>query len=128
WQVPMSTIVRLSPSRESCPGRRLPARWCLALVGLSCACAAQAGAILPVNLEDAWWWSVGMRVVYAAVAALVFLALLLAWRNKRQEEMHLQRQLRLREDRLRLALWGSGDEFWDWDMQSGMMFRTFADT
>jgi len=95
---------------------------------LSCACAAQAGAILPVNLEDAWWWSVGMRVVYAAVAALVFLALLLAWRNKRQEEMHLQRQLRLREDRLRLALWGSGDEFWDWDMQSGMMFRTFADT
>ena len=69
-----------------------------------------------------------MRVLYAAVAVLCVSALLLTWRGKRAEELRLQRQLRLREDRLRQALWGSGDEFWDWDMQSGMMFRMFAES
>ncbi|HJU26767.1 MAG TPA: EAL domain-containing protein, partial [Rhodanobacteraceae bacterium] len=71
--------------------------------------------------------SPGMRVLYAAVAVVIVLAVLLTWRGKRLEELRYQRQLRLREDRLRLALWGSGDEFWDWDMQAGMMFRMGAD-
>ena len=68
-----------------------------------------------------------MRVLYAVVAGLLLLAWVLAWRSKRLEELHYQRQLQLREDRLRLALWGSGDEFWDWDMQAGMMYRMGAE-
>ena len=99
-------------------------------IAVLCACGSRAfgAAIVPVHGEDPWWWSFGMRVLYAAVAVLGILALLLTWRGKRQEELQLQRQLRLREDRLRQALWGSGDEFWDWDMQSGMMFRMFAES
>ena len=68
-----------------------------------------------------------MRVLYGVAGALALLAWLLAWRSKRLEERHHQRQLQLREDRLRLALWGSGDEFWDWDMQAGMMYRLGAE-
>ncbi len=87
-----------------------------------------ATATLPVRVQAYWWWSTGMRVLYAVVLALCALALLLAWRGKRLEELHHQRQLRLREDRLRLALWGSGDEFWDWDLHGGMMFRMGAES
>ena len=68
-----------------------------------------------------------MRVLYGLAGALTLLAWLLAWRSKRLEERHHQRQLQLREDRLRQALWGSGDEFWDWDIQAGMMYRMGAE-
>lgn len=87
------------------------------------------GAItaLPVSVQAYWWRSRGMQMLYAALIVLIAFALLLGWRAKRLEELHHQQQLRLREDRLRLALWGSGDEFWDWDLQAGMMFRLGAD-
>src|SRR3546814_2158092 len=32
-----------------------------------------------------------------------------------------------REERLTLALWGSGDEFWDWDISRNELFRIGAD-
>lgn len=86
-----------------------------------------AAAILPVRMLGYWWWSTGMRVLYATILILAILALLLRWRGKRLDELAHQQQLRLREDRLRLALWGSGDEFWDWDLKAGMMFRLGAD-
>lgn len=82
---------------------------------------------LPLRVMAPWWWRTGMQVLYAAVIALIVLAFVLSWRGKRLEELRHQRQLRLREDRLRLALWGSGDEFWDWDLPAGLMFRLGAD-
>jgi diguanylate cyclase (GGDEF)-like protein/PAS domain S-box-containing protein len=82
---------------------------------------------LPIRVMAPWWSSRAMRVLYVATALLAVLAFLLIWRGKRLEELRHQKQLRLREDRLRLALWGSGDEFWDWDLQAGMMFRLGAD-
>ena len=86
-----------------------------------------AAAVLPLKVQAYWWASPAMRVLYGATALLVLLALVLTWRGKRLEELRHQKQLRLREDRLRLALWGSGDEFWDWDLQAGMIFRLGAD-
>ncbi|MBS0432989.1 MAG: EAL domain-containing protein [Proteobacteria bacterium] len=102
---------------------------CLGFAGLSCACIAHAlplGHALVPAAHAAWWWVPAMRVLYAALGGLALLAVLLGWRHRRLEELHLQRQLQLREDRLRLALWGSGDEFWDWDLRAGMMYRMGA--
>src|SRR5581483_10271712 len=125
----MTSTTRRSPCRERCPRWRMPALRFLPILMLGvCSLHASGVAMTSVHIEDPWWWSIGMRVLYAAVAVLGASALLLTWRSKRQEELQLQRQLRLREDRLRQALWGSGDEFWDWDMQSGMMFRMFAES
>ncbi|HET6912779.1 MAG TPA: EAL domain-containing protein [Rhodanobacteraceae bacterium] len=86
-----------------------------------------AAAVMPLRVQAYWWSSPAMKVLYAAVAALIAIVVLLGWRGKRLEELRHQKQLRLREDRLRLALWGSGDEFWDWDLQAGMIFRLGAD-
>lgn len=35
-----------------------------------------------------------------------------------------QTKLEQSEERLRLSLWGSGDELWDWDMQAGQLYRS----
>lgn len=35
-----------------------------------------------------------------------------------------QSKLEQSEERLRLSLWGSGDELWDWDMKAGQLYRS----
>ncbi|HET7161385.1 MAG TPA: EAL domain-containing protein, partial [Rhodanobacteraceae bacterium] len=70
-----------------------------------------------------WWWSPAMRLVYAAAIALLLLIAALGWRSHHLEQVRHRRQLRLREGRLRQALWGSGDEFWDWNLEHGTILR-----
>jgi diguanylate cyclase (GGDEF)-like protein/PAS domain S-box-containing protein len=84
-------------------------------------------AQLSIYVANPWWWSLGMRALYAALLGLVVLAVVLAWRSRRLEELRHQRQLQLREDRLRHALWGSDDEFWDWDLRKDVIFRLGAE-
>jgi diguanylate cyclase (GGDEF)-like protein/PAS domain S-box-containing protein len=78
---------------------------------------------LSVHVDNVWWWSPGMRIVYAAAIACLVLITLLGWRNHHLEQVRHRRQLSVREGRLRQALWGSGDEFWDWDLERGTILR-----
>jgi diguanylate cyclase (GGDEF)-like protein/PAS domain S-box-containing protein len=74
-----------------------------------------------------WYASTLMKVAYASLASLVVFVIWRERRSKRLEEKRHQNELRMREDRLRLALWGSGDEFWDYDMREGRIYRFGAD-
>jgi diguanylate cyclase (GGDEF)-like protein/PAS domain S-box-containing protein len=64
--------------------------------------------------------------------ALLIAALLLAWvfwrlvSKRREQEAMLLGQIRDRESRLNLALWGSGDEFWDWNIRDNSLYRLGA--
>ena len=80
-------------------------------------------ASLAFHIPAVWWWSLAMRVVYASALVLLVLIALLGWRSHYQEQARHRRQLRLRENRLRQALWGSGDEFWDWNLEHGTILR-----
>ncbi|MFT3806969.1 EAL domain-containing protein [Arenimonas sp.] len=61
--------------------------------------------------------------------ALLVLAAVLLWllwqvvRKRRQQEKSLSAEIREREARLNLALWGSGDEFWDWNIRDNSLHR-----
>ncbi len=82
---------------------------------------------IEVVVAPPWWASGLMRAVYALTIAL---ALLLLWRQSRHRRLLRDQyalQLREREDRLKLALWGSGDEFWDWDVANNRFYRLGAD-
>jgi diguanylate cyclase (GGDEF)-like protein/PAS domain S-box-containing protein len=65
-------------------------------------------------------------------AGLMGLALLLVWllwwvqRKRRVQEIGLLGEIRERESRLNLALWGSGDEFWDWNIRENTLYRLGA--
>lgn len=85
------------------------------------------GTSVAVRVIPPWWATLGMKLLYLAIAIAVAGLLWMAYRKRRQSELRHHRELRDREDRLRLALWGSGDEFWDWDMRAHTIYRVGAD-
>jgi diguanylate cyclase (GGDEF)-like protein/PAS domain S-box-containing protein len=80
-------------------------------------------ASILTQVDSPWWWTPIMRIIYAIAAALLIVIALLGWRGHHLERVRHRRQLHLREGRLRHALWGSGDEFWDLDLERGTMLR-----
>ncbi|HEY4582502.1 MAG TPA: EAL domain-containing protein, partial [Lysobacter sp.] len=89
-------------------------------------------------------WSQGLRfdvVVHApswrhplvlAIAALLLLAppAFAGWQwlqRRRHDTAHLA-ALREREERLKVALWASGEEFWDYDLRDGSVHRVHVRT
>ena len=76
------------------------------------------------------------RVADGSLPYLQIVALLAAiglsclfWRlvsRRREQEDLLMGQIREREARLNLALWGSGDEFWDWNIRDNSLYRLGA--
>lgn len=82
---------------------------------------------VPVKILPPWWrtaWA------YAAYALLLMILIGLLWRSHRKrtrQRANLIAQIREREDRLKLSLWGAGDWFWDWDLRGSQISRIGAD-
>ncbi|HEX4482139.1 MAG TPA: two-component regulator propeller domain-containing protein, partial [Rudaea sp.] len=87
----------------------------------------EAGTSLQLRVVPPWWASTIMKAGYAAIMLGLLGCLWIAYRERRERELQYHRELREREDRLRLALWGSGDEFWDWDIPGRMIHRLGTD-
>jgi diguanylate cyclase (GGDEF)-like protein/PAS domain S-box-containing protein len=72
----------------------------------------------------------GILPYLQTLALLAALALSwLVWRlvtRRHEQEQALVAQIREREARLNLALWGSGDEFWDWNIRDNSLYRVGA--
>ena len=100
-------------------GAGLPALAILALSNLAFAGQARAAPLIPPGLP----WT---QIVLLGIA--LFLSWLV-WRlvtKRREQEVRLMDQIREREARLNLALWGSGDEFWDWNIRENSLYRLGA--
>ena len=84
----------------------------------------ESQASIGLIVTPPWWASLEAKILYAfaliAAAALWWHAL----QRRRSELRRYRHDLQEREDRLRLALWGSGDEFWDWDMRKDALVIT----
>ncbi|MGO4222908.1 EAL domain-containing protein [Lysobacter sp. TAF61] len=82
---------------------------------------------IPVHIAPPLWRH--PLVIAGAVLAALALALVLAWRRHRdrRRERGYFAQIRERDERLKLALWASGEQFWDYDLDSRVLRRTRAD-
>lgn len=82
---------------------------------------------IPVHVAPPLWRH--PLVIAAGVLALLGLATALAWRRHqdRRRERGYFAQIRERDERLKLALWASGEQFWDYDLQRRVLRRTRAD-
>jgi diguanylate cyclase (GGDEF)-like protein/PAS domain S-box-containing protein len=88
-----------------------------ALLLLTLPAAAQASA-----------FDTGQATQLGLMSLALFLIWLLWWvgRKRRIQEAGLLGEIRERESRLNLALWGSGDEFWDWNIRENTLYRLGA--
>ncbi|WP_440875522.1 EAL domain-containing protein [Thalassotalea sp. PLHSN55] len=73
-----------------------------------------------INILPPWWLSSSAIVVYTLVFLLVVVYILQQLRHKRLYHLHIKQS----EERLKLSLWGSGDEMWDWNIVTGRIYRS----
>jgi diguanylate cyclase (GGDEF)-like protein/PAS domain S-box-containing protein len=75
---------------------------------------------LSITITPPWWLSTLAMSIYTIIfLTLVFLTIRVI--NRRRQ---IQKQIAQSEERLKLSLWGSGDEMWDWDIESGKIYRS----
>lgn len=70
------------------------------------------------------WYNSGSA--YLVYALLLVLCVGLLWQQQRQRSrlrLRYLQQLEQQEQQLRLALWGSGDELWDWQLEPALLTR-----
>ena len=73
-----------------------------------------------IQIMPPWWLSKSAIAVYSLISLAFIFYLLLQVRHKRQYHQQIQQS----EERLKLSLWGSGDEMWDWNIVTGKIFRS----
>ncbi|MEN8618643.1 EAL domain-containing protein [Shewanella baltica] len=75
---------------------------------------------LAVIITPPWWSSFQAKSIYVVITIFISFVIVKAILRRRET----QRQIVLSEERLKLSLWGSGDEMWDWDIETGNIFRS----
>lgn len=64
-----------------------------------------------------------------SLLSLWLLAWIIIWRKrKRQQQREFETSIRASEERLKLALWASGDGMWDWNIPENRVYRTNMDS
>ena len=66
------------------------------------------------------------QTILLVLAVLLIASLWWVLHKRRQQETTLLGEIQEREERLNLALWGSGDEFWDWNIRENSLYRLGA--
>lgn len=77
-------------------------------------------AIQRINVARPPWLHTVALVFYAVVISAFLLFLLRQYQVRKQN----QQAIRESEERLKLTLWSSGDELWDWDVYRGQVYRS----
>jgi diguanylate cyclase (GGDEF)-like protein/PAS domain S-box-containing protein len=81
-------------------------------------------ATVGLVVDPPWWATRLMLALYGALALLLLERLRYLYTHRRRAEVAHNTAIAERENRLRLALWGSGDEFWDWDLRRNELRMT----
>ncbi|MCL2917033.1 EAL domain-containing protein [Shewanella litorisediminis] len=79
---------------------------------------------VPLTVVAPWYRTPPAYLLYTLTLAAILGWL---WRErhlKRRQRRDFETSIRASEERLKLALWASGDGMWDWDIPSGQVFRT----
>tara|TARA_R110000796_G_scaffold234749_7_gene353642 strand:+ start:1038 stop:5393 length:4356 start_codon:yes stop_codon:yes gene_type:complete len=75
---------------------------------------------IKILVTPPWWLSLEAKLVYGLfILSLIILSFKVIIRRR-----EIQKQIAQSEERLKLSLWGSGDEMWDWDIESGKIYRS----
>jgi len=82
---------------------------------------------LPIIVEPPPWFSAPALFGYFILAIGLVGVLATSRARKQRDRLVAQRALRESEERLSLALWGSGTGMWDWNARSGRFYRSHTE-
>ncbi len=74
---------------------------------------------LDITVGRPFWLHTAALVFYAFVALTILFYILRQYQLRKQSQRAIQES----EERLKLTLWSSGDELWDWDVYRGQVYR-----
>ena len=75
---------------------------------------------LNIHILPPWWLATKMLAVYCFITLCIFIYIYKQFKNKRLYNT----QIKESEERLKLSLWGSGDEMWDWNIVTDKIYRS----
>ncbi|WP_351088980.1 EAL domain-containing protein [Shewanella sp. S1-49-MNA-CIBAN-0167] len=75
---------------------------------------------ITIIITPPWWLSSTAITIYASLIILIIFLIIRSTIRRRQ----IQKIIAQSEERLKLSLWGSGDEMWDWDIETGKIYRS----
>jgi len=75
---------------------------------------------LNIHIMAPWWLSQTALIIYALLCFSAIAYVIQQMRHKRLYHLQIQKS----EERLKLSLWGSGDEMWDWNIITGKIYRS----
>lgn len=75
---------------------------------------------IQITVTPPWYYSFEAKLSYTLLCFVLLLIITKIILRRRQ----IQKQIALSEERLKLSLWGSGDEMWDWDIETGEIYRS----
>ncbi|NMP32995.1 EAL domain-containing protein [Thalassotalea sp. M1531] len=75
---------------------------------------------LEIEILPPLWLTNSAKFIYGLAAILMVLYFVQQWRHRRQYHLQIKKS----EERLKLSLWGSGDEMWDWNIKTKKIFRS----
>ncbi|HET7125476.1 MAG TPA: EAL domain-containing protein [Lysobacter sp.] len=82
---------------------------------------------VPLRVLAPWWRQTPALLAYVLLAAIALLFAWTRWKRQRRRERRFYRELHEREERLKLALWASGEQFWDYDLERKELLRLQPD-
>ncbi|MGB0894213.1 MAG: EAL domain-containing protein [Parashewanella sp.] len=75
---------------------------------------------LQIVITPPWWFSFQAKIFYSLIVFIIILLIIKFIISRRE----IQKRIAFSEERLKLSLWGSGDEIWDWDITNGDIYRS----
>lgn len=75
---------------------------------------------LKINIAPPFWLKQNALILYALFTFLISFY----WIKQIRSRNAIRQSILVNEERLKLTLWSSGDELWDWDINLGQVFRS----
>jgi diguanylate cyclase (GGDEF)-like protein/PAS domain S-box-containing protein len=73
-----------------------------------------------INIAPPPWLSQNALILYGVLLTL----LVIFWIKQTRSKNAIRLSIKENEERLKLTLWSSGDELWDWDIYQGQVYRS----
>ncbi|MEO6172460.1 MAG: ATP-binding protein, partial [Arenimonas sp.] len=80
--------------------------------------------VLPIYLPAPWWATYWAKISYLVIAVIFFGTFAFEVIQRLRERHKAQKKISESEQRLKLMLWGTGDELWDLDLVNNSIHRS----